>query len=568
MTKILVIEDDPTVRTLITKLLKAEGFDVISGTNGQTGIQLAQAHDPDLIICDIMMPEFDGYEVLVQLRQNPITARIPFIFLSAKADRTDLRQGMELGADDYLTKPFKRTELLGAIAARLEKHTAITQPYIDEMRRAAQNLNQLAYRDPLTNLANRIAFHHTLQEALKAQQMVAVLCVNLDGFKAINSHLGYLAGDLLLQAVADRLSHGFSKHCAIARLGSDEFSLLLSDVANQRQVVEVVQQMLHTLSEPYDLDGQWVQVQARIGIALYPNDGDSPDGLLNQAHTATRYIKTQRGNRYQFYTLEMDLLEAERQLVHNRLNTALDHQQFQIHYQPQVNLVSGRIIGAEALLRWFEPELGWISPARFIPIAEETGLIVSIGQWVLKTACAQAKQWHTRNGMPLRISVNLSARQFRQQNFVEMVAEVLQQTELDPDLLVLELTETCVMEDVETTIVTLKQLQSMGVHISVDDFGTGYSSLNYLKRFPINTLKIDQSFIQDIMVDTNDAAIAKAIIAMAQSLQLKVIAEGVETAEQLAFLRQNGCYAMQGFFFSQPIPGEDFEQLLLADKRL
>lgn len=572
MTQILVIEDDSNVRTLILKLLKAEGFDAISAADGRMGVQLARVHEPDLIICDIMMPECSGYEVLEQLRQDTVTATIPFIFLSAKSDRTDLRQGMDLGADDYLTKPFKRAELLGAISARLSKQAAVTQPYINEMKRAAQTLSQLAYRDPLTNLPNRIFLHHQLQEALrqakKTQQLVAIFCINLDRFKAINTNLGYSKGDLLLQAVAERLNQTLADDGIVARLGGDEFSLLLTQITTREQAASKAQKVLQLLAEPYDLDGHYAQVQTSIGIAIFPEDHGSADRLLHQADTAMRHAKLQGSSKYQFYALEMDALAAERQLMESKLDLALERLEFQLFYQPQVNLITGRIIGAEALLRWQHPELGLVYPGKFIAIAEETGLIIPIGEWALRTACTQARAWQVANPSRIRVSVNLSARQFRQEGLVQVVAQVLEETQLDPDLLVLELTETCVMENVEASVLTLRQLKEMGVHISIDDFGTGYSSLNYLKRFPIDTLKIDQSFVREVTLDANDAAIARAIIAMAQSLQLKVIAEGVETEEQSNFLRQSGCHAMQGYLFSRPLPAPEFEKLLLTDRRL
>jgi diguanylate cyclase len=572
MTKILVVEDDPTVRALILKLLKAEGFDAVSGEDGRAGVQLAQIHEPDLIICDIMMPECNGYEVLQQLRQDPATARIPFIFLSAKADRTDLRQGMELGADDYLTKPFKRAELLGAITARLAKQAAITQPYIDEMKRAAQNLSQLAYRDPLTNLPNRIRFHHQLQEALRTaqrtQKTVAVLCLNLDRFKAINQNWGYSNGDQLLKMAAERMHESFGQDNLVARLNGDEFCILLTHAASQEEVALLAQRILQILTAAYDLDDHHIQLHASIGIALYPEDGTTADKLLNRADTAVRYAKSQGSNRYQFYRVEMDILVAERQLIESKLELALDNQELALYYQPQVNLITGRIIGAEALVRWERGEMSGISPAKFIPIAEETGAILPIGEWVLQTACAAAKLWQQTTHLPIRVSVNLSARQFRQQDLTNRIGTILQETGLNPDLLVLELTETSVMENVEATVLALQGIRAMGVHISIDDFGTGYSSLSYLKRFPIDTLKIDQSFIQDITTNSNDAAIAKAIIAMAQSLQLKVIAEGVETPSQSSFLRQSGCYAMQGYLFSPALNSQEFVRLLLEDRRL
>ncbi|MBL1176166.1 putative bifunctional diguanylate cyclase/phosphodiesterase [Pantanalinema sp. GBBB05] len=572
MTRILVIEDDSTVQSLILKLLQAEGFTTISSSDGRSGIVMAQQHEPDLIICDIMMPECNGYEVLETLREYPTTARIPFIFLSAKADRAALRQGMELGADDYLTKPFTRAELLGAIAARLDKQASITQPYIDEMKRAARSLNQLAYRDPLTNLPNRILLHHQMQELLleagRSRQLIAVMYLNLNRFKAVNLNLGYSGGDQLLQTVADRLRQLFPTEGQIARLSGDEFGLLLTHASNQEAVAEFAKRVLVFLAEPYELFDQYVQIHGSLGIALFPQDGNTPDTLLSRADTAMRQAKTLGGSQYAFYDVQMDLQISERRMIESRLRSAQSNQELELHYQPQVNLVTGRIIGAEALLRWKQADLGTVSPAKFIPVAEETGLIVSIGEWVLRTACIQAQSWQNASQMPIRVSVNLSARQFKQANLSGMVAQVLRETQLDPTLLVIELTETSVMEDVETTISILQELKRMGVQISIDDFGTGYSSLNYLKRFPIDVLKIDQSFVQDITTDTNDAAIAKAIIAMAQSLQLKVIAEGVETQEQYEFLRHNGCNAMQGYLFSRPLSSSDFVALLNSDKRL
>lgn len=581
MTQILVIEDDSNVRSLILKLLQAEGFDAISAEDGRVGIKLATIHEPDLIICDIMMPECDGYEVLSQIRHNSTTATIPFIFLSAKSERDDLRQGMDLGADDYLTKPFKRAELLGAVSARLAKQASLTQPYVTEMKRAAQTLSQLAYRDPLTNLPNRILLHHQFHEAIaqamrtdqtataRTSPQVAVFCINLNRFKAINTNLGYANGDLLLRLVAERLEQSAETYRGTAaRLGGDEFSLLLNNVTDKEQAATTAKNVLKTLTEPYNLEGHYVQMQVSIGIALYPSDSENPDRLLNQADTAMRHVKAKGSGGYQFYAHEMDAIATERQQMESKLNEGLKHQEFLLYYQPQVNLITGRIIGAEALLRWNHPELGLISPDKFIAIAEETGLIIPIGEWVLQTACAQAKAWQSSKQLPIEISVNLSARQFRQENLVETIAETLQKTGLKPESLVLELTETSVMENVESTIQTLKELKERGVRISIDDFGTGYSSLNYLKRFPIDKLKIDQSFVREITTDPNDAAIAKAIIAMAQSLQLKVIAEGVETEAQSSFLRQSGCHAMQGYLFSPPVPPTTFEKLLLSDTRL
>lgn len=572
MTRILVIEDDPTVRKLILKFLQSEGFEVMSAENGSSGIELAQMQEPDLIVCDVMMPECNGYEVLERLQTDPATARIPFIFLTAKIDKADLRHGMDLGADDYLTKPFQRHELINAVTARLAKQAKITQPYINEMKRAAQSLGQLAYRDPLTGLPNRILLHQQLQDSLsqakRNQKFLAVLYLNLDRFKTINLNWGHAIGDALLQSLAERLNQTLGQEHTVARLGSDEFCLVLGNLEQLQQVREQISYLLQVLEAPFDLDGQLIQVQTSIGVALYPEQGHSPDQLLNRAEIASRHAKQQHHQKFCFYDLEMDSRVVEQQLIETHLGQALERSELVLYYQPQVNLVTGRIIGAEALLRWQHSKLGLLLPNQFIPVAEETGQIVPIGEWVLKSACLQAKTWQSIHPMSIRVAVNLSARQFNQHNLADTVSQVLQASELDPNLLVIEMTETNIMEDVASTIASLQALKSLGIQLAVDDFGTGYSSLNYLKRFPIDTLKIDRSFVTDITNDVNDAAIAKAIIALAQSLQLKVVAEGVETAAQLQFLKQSGCQAVQGYLFSPPVTAAEFAQLLSQDQRL
>ncbi|MEG5039354.1 MULTISPECIES: EAL domain-containing response regulator [unclassified Microcoleus] len=400
MKKILVIEDEQLIRENILKLLKAEGFDVTGAENGAQGLYAAVSNVPDVIICDVMMPELDGYGVLVALRSNPVTATVPFVFLTGKADRSEMRQGMELGADDYLTKPFSKAELVGAISSRLKKQEAVAEQY----------------------------------NTLRGQ------------------------GSEFIQNTADKL-------------------------------------------EP---------------------------------------IKT-------------------------RLCNALEREEFQVYYQPQVNVQTGKIISAEALVRWLHPEKGLISPAEFIPAAEETGFIVPLGEWVLQTACRQMQVWQNA-GFPLRIAVNLSARQFRQPDLSSRVAQILAETGLEANSLELELTESLMVEDAESAIATLQHLKNLGVCISLDDFGTGYSSLSYLTQYPFDTLKIDRCFISKITDGCTNAAIVKAIIEMAHSLCLEVIAEGVETEAEKDFLWRYKCDMMQGYLFSPPLTAADFEQLLLEGK--
>jgi EAL domain-containing protein (putative c-di-GMP-specific phosphodiesterase class I)/ActR/RegA family two-component response regulator len=401
MKKILVIEDEEIIRENILKLLKAEGFDVTGAENGAQGLNAAVSNLPDVIICDVMMPELDGYGVLMALRSNPVTATLPFVFLTGKAERSEMRQGMELGADDYLTKPFTKAELVGAISSRLKKQEAVAEHY----------------------------------NTLRGQS------------------------------------------CA-----------LIPDAADKLQQIK---------------------------------------------------------------TSFCDALERE---------------EFQVYYQPQVNVQTGKIISAEALIRWLHPEKGLISPAQFIPSAEATGFIVQLGEWVLQTACRQMQVWQNAGFSGLRVAVNLSARQFHQPDLSSRVAQILAEIGLEPSSLELELTESLMVADAPSAIATLQHLKSLGVSISIDDFGTGYSSLSYLAQYPFDTLKIDRCFISNITHGRTNAAIVKAIIEMAHSLCLEVVAEGVETEAEKDFLWRYKCDTMQGYLFSPPLPAGDFEQLLAAGK--
>ncbi len=400
MKKILVIEDEQVIRENILKLLKAEGFDVTGASNGAQGLSAAVSNLPDVIICDVMMPELDGYGVLAALRSHPVTATVPFVFLTGKADRSQVRQGMELGADDYLTKPFSKAELVGAISSRLKKQAALAQQ----------------------------------QHNLRSQSSE------------------------LVEDAADKLEQ----------------------------------------------------------------------------------IKTS-------------------------LCDALKREEFQVYYQPQINVQTGKIMSAEALVRWLHPEKGLISPAEFIPVAEETGFIIELGEWVLETACRQMQVWKNAGFSLQQVAVNLSPRQFHQPDLSSKVAEILAEIGLSPGSLELELTESLMVEDAESAIATLQQLKDLGVSISIDDFGTGYSSLSYLTQYPFDTLKIDRCFISNITDGCTNAAIVKAIIEMAHSLCLEVIAEGVETEAEKDFLWRYECDTMQGYLFSPPLPAADFEQLLLVE---
>lgn len=437
---------------------------------------------------------------------------------------------------------------------------------ITQRKVAEERLQYLVHHDSLTDLPNRLLFMDRLSQAMARvrwhNRLVAILFLDLDRFKRINDTLGHDVGDQLLKVVAERLRACIRTGDTVARMGGDEFTIILSDVAQVEDVPRVAQKIIDAISRPFSLMGQELFITVSMGISLFPNDGQDAQTLVKNADVAMYRAKEQGRNHYQHYSPAMNVRTLERLALENNLRHALERKELLLHYQPRVDLETGRITGVEALLRWQYPDLGLIPPSQFIPLAEETGLIIPIGEWVLRTACIQNKLWQSMGFFPMRVAVNLSARQFQQRSLVETISHVIKETGLDPHYLELELTEGLIMKNAELTITTLRDLHEMGIQVSIDDFGTGYSSLSYLRRFPIHALKIDQSFVRDITTDPDDTVIVTAIILLAHSLKLKVIAEGVETQEQLDFLRSLKCHEMQGYLFSRPLPAEEMTKLL------
>ncbi len=437
---------------------------------------------------------------------------------------------------------------------------------ITERKQAEERIQFLAHHDSLTGLPNRILlrdrFEHARDIAGKSKTHVAMLFLDLDNFKMVNDTLGHAAGDQMLLNVVKRLSRCTRGIDTISRQGGDEFIVLLNEVPDPEMVEGVAGEILTALSEPMEIGGRCLNTSCSIGIAICPEDGKDFDTLLQKADTAMYNAKDAGRNTYRFFDEKMNLHAHEHLLLQNRLHQALAHEEFHLHYQPQIDIGSGRLIGAEALLRWNSPELGEVEPARFIPVAEESGLIVPIGSWVMVEACLQAQAWREAGLPDMTVSVNLSAMQFRRPNLIESVAGALNRSRLPPHLLELELTESILLQDAENNLDTVRRLKALGVRLSIDDFGTGYSSFSYLKRFVVDRLKIDQSFVRDITTDPDDAAIVRAIIQLARSLRLGIVAEGVETRAQLAFLREEGCEEAQGYLFTQPLPAAEFEAYL------
>jgi diguanylate cyclase (GGDEF)-like protein/PAS domain S-box-containing protein len=434
-------------------------------------------------------------------------------------------------------------------------------------RHQAENqLKQLAYFDSLTGLPNRRMFKESLTGGLermeKGSHDLAVLFLDIDRFKYINDTFGHLFGDKILQIIGERLKACVGERGTMARMGGDEFTMVLEPVTHSEQILSMAKDMLAQFRDPILIDDHELMLTPSIGIAVAPFDGEDADTLMRHADAAMYRSKEQGGNQFAFYTTAISVNHYERIVLENDLRRALERKEFLLHYQPKLDAKTRKIVSMEALVRWWRPGNGMVSPGAFIPLAEETGLIIALGEWVLREACRQNKAWQEHGYPPMRVAVNVSAKQFHQSNVVEMIQRVLDETGLEPEWLEIEITESTIMKNAEGVIATVQQLKRMGVHIAIDDFGTGYSSLGYLRRFHLNTLKIDRSFLQDVLVDSENAIIVSAIINLAHNLKLNVVAEGVETEEQLAFLIEQGCDEVQGYLFSPPISAEKFASLL------
>ncbi len=695
----LVVDDDDTMRVMVSEVLAQFGIAVEEAADGESGLERFHALRPDIVILDVKMPRMDGFAVCRHLRALPEGQHTPVLMMTAAEDTTAIERAFDAGATDFVRKPFHwsilghrvryvlraaealqnlaRSEAQLANAQRLARlgswdwyvdidelrlsesarrilahthgcvpsglqgliglfHADDREPIekavraalhhgpaldlecrvplpeggerivqqraealheeggrvvqvhgvlqdITERRHAEERIRELVSYDALTGLPNRKLFHDQFTRAIALAERLgrplAVLQVNIDRFKRINETLGRSAGDRLLKEVAVRLTsslratdHVLRGDPAVARdgaarLGSDEFIVLASALSHVDDASKVARRVLSELARPIDLDGHEVVMTASIGIAIYPLDGYDVDTLLRNADTATAHAKERGRNNHQFFAESMNRAALATLTLENSLRKALERDQLAVHYQPKVDLVTGAIVGVEALLRWHHPELGMVSPARFIPLAEETGLIVPIGEWVLRTAAQQLAQWHASGYHALSVAVNMSAKNFGDARLTDLIDAALAQSGLDPKFLEIEVTESMLMHDVKETVRILTWFRGKGIRVSVDDFGTGYSSLAYLRRFPLDVLKIDRSFVQEATQNADAAAITTAIIAMAKSLHLEVIAEGVETEDQAIFLLDHGCRFVQGYLYGRPVPAPELLAMLAGVRR-
>ena len=545
--KILIVEDESIIAEDISDSLISLGYRITGMVySGEEAIEAAAKFRPDLVLMDVnLQGEIDGITAAAEIRSR---FQIPVVYLTAYADENTLRRVNATKPFGYIVKPFEEKNLHTTIQLALHRHEY----------------------DSLTNLPNRSLLREQLNQVLEKQKelpaMIPVITLSLDRINRINSTLGHDIGDSVLCKVAQRLSNCRENINIVARLEAAEFAIVIQPVTEKQDAAKIAQNILDIVAQPMIVKGSELYLTASIGISLSPSDASDGDQLLKNAYTAMYNSQQQGGNNYQFYLAKVADSSINIFTQETCLRNALKRSEFEVYYEPQIEIKTGKIIGAEALVRWNHPERGRVSPGEFIPMAEEMGLIAPLGEWVLETACRQTKAWQTQGLPPLRVAVNLSARQFEQKNLTERVSEILRDTNLDPKCLELELTEGLILQDETAAHQAFTVWRDMGIRIAIDDFGTGYSSLSYPKRFPFDAIKIDKSFIRDLADDRQNAAITIAIIQMAHYMNMTVIAEGVENESELAFLCAHECDEIQGYFFSPALPMAEFEALLKSDK--
>ncbi|MBK8816446.1 MAG: EAL domain-containing protein [Methylococcaceae bacterium] len=579
-TRILIIDDDPLMSLLVAKTIESLGMTATTVTSGEAGINLYKEQGADAILLDVVMPNgMNGFETCRALRELPESRCLPIMMMTVKDDMESLRNSYTAGATDFIAKPLN-FPLLGYRLQYMLRSSDTTKQLFESERR----LHRIAYFDNLTGLPNRQFFREHLQMTIALAERLnlklGLMYLDMDGLKRINDSLGHHVGDQFLKEIGDRLRHSLritdaiawsgktDGGSAIARLGGDEFTILLSPITRNEDAALVAERIRQILSKPYIFDNHEVYASVSIGISTYPDDSTTAEGLLQNADLAMYHTKRTGGDGFRYFSKTMTEIANRRLTMETYLRKALEREEMELHYQPQFAVRSGDCIGVEALLRWHSQELGQMPPSEFITLAEKSGLILSIGEWVLKTAAKQAKTWLDK-GLPVaRISVNVSTLQFIKKDFPAIVQAILHEVGLPPERLDLELTESALEADEVDILDMLVSLKQMGVSLSIDDFGTGYSSLSRLKKFPISTLKIDKNFIQDIETDSANAAIVAAVIAMGKGLDMKTIAEGVETVRQLNFLKTLGCDQVQGFLLAKPMTSDQVEKFFSTSVRL
>ena len=597
---VLIVDDSKVIRTAIREILEIGNLQVSEACDGKEALESINNNLPDLVLLDAVMPKIDGISVLKILRKTYSKIQLPIILIASQGSPREMVQALDLGANDYVTKPIdfdvlwarltnqlmqkQAAEFLRSAKQSLEKQikkrtaelkssNQLLEKEIQVRLQAENRLQKQASYDELTGLPNRSLASDRLQQTLvKAKRHKLNPCVtflDLDNFKYINDTFGHAAGDDLLRQAARRLSMCARGSDTVARLGGDEFLLILDDddKSKGRQpelgVRNVAERIIESFAEPFVIEGQELSITTSIGFAIYPKDGEDSNELMRHADAAMYRSKNEGKNTYCFYSPEMTVQAKLRMNVEGQLRRALERNELSIHYQPIVNSKSRKIVKAEALLRWDCDALGMITPGYFIPIAEDTGMILPMGNWVVKKVCEQVKKWRNSGWPTICVSINVSARQFKSDSsLVETIRVALKQNNLPADAIQLELTEGTLLEETSDSAKIMKQIENIGTKLIIDDFGTGYASLSYLQRYNFDSLKIDRSYINKVLSSKQDAKLVKAVIAMAKSLGMSVVSEGIETKAQLDFLLDAGCEFVQGNYFSKPVTADEFVALL------
>ncbi len=562
---ILIIDDDAPIRQLLIEVL-SDRYACCEAESAEQALAALARDNFDLVISDIRMGGMSGLELVPHV--HSIAPDCVVLMISGQNNIETAIEAMRAGAFDFITKPIDIQLVEAAVRRAITHYTLLEdkrrhENHLEDLVQSrTAEIERLAHFDSLTELPNRLLFADRLTQALKLpqrdNQKLGTLLLRLDRFKNINDTLGHTVGDRLLCDFAERIKGSISEESTLARFEGDEFALLIPNVKGSGNILNSLGRIRDLLNAPFILDEHKLYITFTAGISLSPTDGENAQELLKNAGVALNRALSRGGNNYQFYRADMNTHALARLTMEAELRRALEKGELALHYQPQVELSTQRIVGAEALARWQHPKLGLLPAAEFIPLAEDTGLITLLGEWAMREGCRQTACWQKAGADDLRIAINVAARQFQQKDFVEMVGDILAETSLAPSSLELEITETSIMQDPEHVITLLTQLKKLGVSIAIDDFGIGYSSLMYLKRFPIDRLKIDRMFVNDSTTDSDDAALVMTIITMAHNLHLNVMAEGVETEEQLKFLRLLKCDEGQGYFFAKAVPPEFF----------
>jgi len=549
---VLVADDDPSIRLVLKHTMEQCGYHVIEAANGHEAVQTTLRQIPDLILMDAVMPKMDGFRATEEIRKNIECEETPILMATSLDDDQSISRAFEVGASDYITKPFNWSVL---------RHRTARMLYAVN---AERKIRHLAYHDALTGLPNRVLFIDRIDQAISRANRnsgrFALLFIDIDHFKVINDSMGHEAGDQMLNIVSRRLKALLRNTDTVARFGGDEFTVIVEALNEAESGESVAKNILASLDVPIEINDKQVHIGGSIGISLYPQDGENFGTLLKNADIAMYRAKELGRKTFQFYAHEMSLKAMHRLELESEIRKALKNEEFIVYYQPKVNLKSGKCEGMEALVRWQHPKKGLVSPLDFIPLAEETGLIIQLDHWVVRTACHQFKKWERQGYSVNNLSVNISARHFKDGGLIAYCKQILEDTQVSVNHIEIELTESALVDNHDNAKKMLNEIHQMGIRIALDDFGTGYASMSYLKEFPFDTVKLDRSFVQGVTNDIESSAIVKAMIQLAEALKLDVVAEGIETEKQREFLGEQGCIYGQGYHWSKPISAEDFEE--------